>query len=42
MVLSSALPLIYIYVCTKFNSIPFVLSKIWPGQATVMENKWLW
>ena len=23
-------------------SIPLVLSKIWPGQATIMENKWLW
>jgi len=22
-------------------SIPFVLSKIWPGQATIMKNKWL-
>jgi len=23
-------------------SIPFLLSKIWPGQATIMKNKWLW
>jgi len=22
-------------------SISFVLSKIWPGQATIMKNKWL-
>ena len=36
--LSSALPLIYIYVCTKFHLIPFVLFKIWPGQATLMKN----
>jgi len=21
--------------------IPFVLSKIWPGQATIMKKKWL-
>jgi len=22
-------------------SIPFVRSKIWPGQSTIMKNKWL-
>ena len=22
-------------------SIPFVLSKIWPGQASIIKNKWL-
>ena len=26
----------------RLLSIRFVLSKIWPGQATVMKNKWLW
>ena len=29
-----------IYIC--LISIPFVLSKIWPGQAYIMKNKWLW
>jgi len=29
--LSSVLPFINIYVCTKFNFNPLALSKIWPG-----------
>jgi len=24
------------------TSIPLVLFEIWPGQATLMKNKWLW
>jgi len=37
--LSSALPLINIYVyVSSLISIPFVLSKIWPGQASIMKN----
>jgi len=35
--LSSALPLINIYV-PSLISIPLVLSKIRPGQATIMKN----
>ena len=30
-----------IYLLTKFHSIPFVLSKIWPGQTSIMKKKWL-
>ena len=40
--LSSVLPLINIYVCTKFNFNPFVLFKIWPAQSSIMKNKCLW
>ena len=36
--LSSVLPFINIYVCTKFNCNPFILSKIWPGRATIMKK----
>jgi len=37
--LSSALSHIYIMYVPSLISIPFVLSKIWPGQATIMKNK---
>ena len=40
--LSSALPLINIYVCIKFNFNPFVLFKIWPGTGIHYERNWLW
>ena len=38
MFLSSALSLFNIYVCTKFNFNPFVLSKIWPRHTSIMTN----
>ena len=28
----------FIYVCKTFNSNPFVRSKIWPGQVSIMKN----
>jgi len=40
----TALPLFHIYVSLyvpSFISIPSVLLKIWPGQASIMKNKWL-
>jgi len=39
--LSSELHLIYIYVCTKFNFIPFSTFQDMAGQASIMKNKWL-
>ena len=38
--LSSALPLINIYVCTKFHINPVcTLQDIWPGQTSIMEKR---
>jgi len=40
--LSTALPLINIYVCTKFNFNPFCTFQDIARRATIMKNKWLW
>jgi len=34
----TTLPLTAIYLYSKFHFNPFVLSKIWPGQSTIMKN----
>ena len=39
--MSSALPFINIYVCTKFNFNPFCTFQDMAGQASIMK-KWLW